>query len=215
MDATWLLSAIMAISSSPFLVGFLITFLFTLFPGPMNAVVIDQMLEKGIKTGVVTLTGNCLGGVTSVFIGSLPFLFGITFLADWISANMTAATVVMAVTLLAIGLHMMFSKIGAARKAVYAFWAYCYTSLHPGNLLVNTALVATLQAQGTMTSGWSVFALMLGYLAGCGSCWVLYALIIAKTKKNISAVAVNRFKYVMGSFLVIAALFTIGSVLFA
>jgi len=44
---------------------------------------------------------------------------------------------------------------------------------------------------------------------------VLYALIIAKTKKNISAVAVNRFKYVMGSFLVIAALFTIGSVLFA
>jgi threonine/homoserine/homoserine lactone efflux protein len=211
MDVSAVLEVILQLSTSPFLVGVLITFLFTLFPGPMNMVVIDQMVERGIPTGLVTLTGNCLGGCTSVFIGSLPFLFGFTLLADWIAANGTMAATIAALTMLAIGLHMLLTRVRGGGKAVYVVWAYFYTALHPGNMMVNTALVASLQAAGTLTSGWQVAHLMAGYLVGCACGWAIYTTLVAVTRGKLSDTAVVRFKRVMASLIIVAAVVTLGA----
>ena len=82
-----LLQTLTEFAGSTFWVGFLFTLIYTLAPGPINAVVVKQTLEYGVLTGGRIAIGNILGDGTAIFLGGLPFMFGITWLADFLEIN--------------------------------------------------------------------------------------------------------------------------------
>lgn len=200
------LQAIAAVGGSPFWVGFFITLLFTLAPGPMNAVIIEQSIEKGVLAGLRIAVGNCLGGMIAVFLASLPFLFGIYWLSLWLGTHVTLATALAAIVLLAVGLHMLLSKTNGRQHNKpgigYALWAFAYTALHPGNLLTDMALVTALQANGSITGGMDVFLLIVGFMAGCGLGWLVYLAILAKMRSKISARLMKGLKIVLACIII-------------
>ena len=189
-DLPWPLSILAMLADAPYLVGFIVAFLLTVIPGPMNAIVIEQTMKKGPVAGMRISIGNTLGQATAVFITCLPFLFGADFIAHWLEANMFWAMLGTTLMLLVIGLLMFFAKDNEQKQKKpdmgYPLWAYFYTSIYPGNLLTFTAIVAAMQLGGTITTMMDVWFLLGGFLTGASLGWAAYLLVLIKTRKKLT-----------------------------
>lgn len=216
MDISSLLQTLISTGGSPFLVGALFMLLFTLAPGPINAVVVKHTIENGVMAGGRIAIGNCLGDMTSIFLASLPFLFGITFLVDWLQANFNIAMAVMAVVLLIFGGHMIYGssikkntikQAQPEKKLKHTVLAYIYTSLHPGSLLTATALVTTLQANHMLSSRNDVAMLIMGVAVGAIGGWGFYLTLLGRARQKVTTAWLDRIRAGVGIFIVGLALF--------
>lgn len=214
-----LLQTLTEFAGSTFWVGFLFTLIYTLAPGPINAVVVKQTLEYGVLTGGRIAIGNILGDGTAIFLGGLPFMFGITWLADFLEINFSLAMTAVAILLLVIGIHMIHiakkqnSGTNQLEEEGYRYrhtlWAYLYTAFHPGSLLSTATLVATLQASQLMTTSNDMLMLMLGFTLGCAVAWTIFLAMLGKVRKKASAGLIRRISIAVGGFIVFLALLII------
>lgn len=215
MDANPVLQILASLGGSAYMVGLLIMLIFTLVPGPMNAIIITQVARKGIKSGVKLAFANVLGSMTAVFLGSLPFLFGVTFFVNWLTANMSTASLITGCLLLAAGLFMFFNKPKANSKPLpmgrwYILLGYfAYTALNPGNVLTDAALVTLLQAIGTIHQPMDVVMLMLGFATGGAIGWAIYLFVISRLRLNKSGKFVRVLNRILGALVTVTGIFLI------
>lgn len=211
MDIPIWLEAFLVSIQSPFIVGIIITLFFTILPGPLNVIIVEQSLEKGWFAGVGIALANCFGAIVALLIAALPFLWGYEGLNLLIKANAKLLSTLLAFALLALGLYMI--KTPAARKTQrpqppkngYAFWAFIYTSLLPGNILANMGVVTALQASGALMQKHHMLSMMAGYFAGTACGWFIYIALAGKLRPLVSAAMMPQLKAAMGFLIALFA----------
>jgi len=219
MELPWPFQALAAFGGSAFWVGVLVTFIFTLIPGFMNALIIKRIVQKGPKAGLALAAANCVGGVAAVILGSLPFLFGITWLAVWLEANATTAMLIAGVLLLGFGGYMVFFTrpgSGVEKPFIrkwYVLGVFLYTALSPGNVLTDTALVTLLQTTGALQQPIDVVWLIFGFVVGCSLGWAVYLLAATFARSRMTKKFLRTLNIVLGLIITGAGLLMLGQAL--
>lgn len=213
MDISAWLEVLTASIQSPFLIAFIICFFFTGIPGPMNVVVVEQTLEKGVPAGAGIALANVFGCLIALLIAALPFLFGIHAVTNWLQANATLAGSVLALAMLGVGVMMIRAPDGPQQaqppKVGYVIWAFVYSALQPGNVLINTAIITTLMSYELLNRPTDIIPMFAGYFLATGIVWLVYVLLARYVRVELNSGTMHRLKNIMGgliSFFALAAL---------
>lgn len=205
MDISSLWEALPLSSLGPFGVALLLCFLFTLIPGPMSAFLVQNTLRHGLRGGLFLSIGSTMGELLATFIASLPFLFGITAISNWLLVNADKASIGFGLLILILGalnLRPLKVKTNAYNsKPLHALWSALYVGLHPGNILAFATLVTLLQSRQQMHTGLDVVWLLLGVLVGGGTAWGLYLLACLKARAYMTPQLLQKVRYGVGILL--------------
>lgn len=213
MDLSVWLVSLLAWVQSPFMLGVIITLFFTGVPGPMNVVVVEQTLEKGLPAGASISLANTTGALIALLLAALPLMFGVHTLTDWLQRNASLAGMVLSVALLALGVYMLRTPDGPAKpqppKAGYVIWAFFYSALQPGNVLLNMGIISVLQANHILEKATDVLPLFGGYFTGTVTVWCGYLLAARYVRQGLNRATMQRLKNLMGGFIIVFALGTL------
>lgn len=191
----------------PFGVALLLCFLFTLIPGPISGFIVQNTLRYGWRGGLFLCIGCALGETLAAFIASLPFLFGITAISNWLLLHADAASIGFGILIILLGaLNLRPLKVEQKTyraKPLHALYSALYTGLHPGNILALATLVTLLQTSSALQQPTDVAWLLGGVLLGAASAWSLYLLACLKARKYMTPRLLQNVRYVVGVVLML------------
>ena len=215
MDVYLWLNQILQTLESPFLAGLLISIVFSIVPGPINIILVEQTIEKGAKAGLGIAVANVIGALIALFIAAMPMLFGIHFLVSWLENNVTLASSILSAALLGVGFYMVLSPDGPRKpqppKVGYTLWTFAYSALQPVNILINMAFLSGLQAIDVILTPLDILPIFVAYFIGTLVVWLGYISAAHRIRNAIAPATMHRLKTILGGLLVV---WSVGALLY-
>lgn len=207
MDIASLWAALPLAQLGPFGVALLMCFVFVLTPGPISGIIVQNTLRYGFAGGIFLCVGCILGAVMAAFIASLPFLFGITAISDWLLANADKASIGFGLLIVVLGaLNLRPMKVREADyrgKPLYTLYSALYVGLHPGNILAFATLVTLLQSSQTLAASSDTLWVLLGVALGASLAWSIYMLACLKARVRMTPQLLQKIRFGVGILLML------------